>query len=146
MKYEDVYKLSRKYSPPKIDLRDAEIMDSYGDESYAERAIEHRIPEDVSREDFDFYGWIYSFMNFEDLMFYLYPIASELEKDPDLDCIDSFMYSLDRILPIRMLSLGADDMSAIKLGLRWIWESGGSNNVDWRQCPNLLREIGLSVE
>ena len=146
MKHEDVYNLSNKYSPPKVDLRDAEIMDSYGDESHAERAIQHLKPEDATREDFDYYGWVYPFMNFEDLLFYLYPIATEFEKDPTLDCIDSFMYSFDRALPRRKSLLAVDDMAAINAGLRWIWESGGVDAADWRQCPNLQNEIGVSVE
>ena len=145
MKHEDVYNLSRKHSPPKVNLRDAQIMDSYGDESHAERMIQHLKPEDVTREDFDWYGWVYPFMDFEDLLYYLYPIAMEYEKDPDLDCIDSFLYSLDRSLPIRKLSLDDGDMAAIRAALCWIWESGGSDSADWRQCPNLQAEIGVSI-
>ena len=146
MKYEDVYNLSKKYSPPKVNLRDAMIMDSYGDETYAKRSIQHSKPEDVTREDFDYYGWVYPFMKFEDLLYYLYPIAAEFEKDQTLDCIDGFMYSLDRALPSKKHLLEVADAAALNAALRWIWELGGDNAADWRQCPNLQDEIGVSVE
>ena len=77
-------------------LRKAEIMDTYGFEGRATRAINHRTPNDVTRDDLDFYGWVYAFLGFEDLLFYLYPIALELDRSKSLDCIDSFMYSLNR--------------------------------------------------
>ncbi|MFK8027657.1 MAG: hypothetical protein AB8C40_06305 [Gammaproteobacteria bacterium] len=146
MKHKNVYEMSRKYAPPKINLRDAEIMDSFGDESHAKRAIKHLLPTDVSREDFDYYGWVYPFMEFKDLLFYFYPIADEYEKDKELDCVDSFMYSLDRELPIGKLELDHNDVLAIKEGLHWIWESGGEGYADWWQCPNLQQEIGITVE
>ena len=61
--------MSKKYGPPKISLRDARILDDYGDESHATRPIQHRVPEDVSKEDFDFYRHVFSFMEFADLLF-----------------------------------------------------------------------------
>ena len=145
MKYKNVYKLSSRYSPPKISLRDAQILDC-GNERHAKRAIHHKIPDDVTRDDFDYYGWIYSFMEFEDLLFYFYPLALEYEKDKTIDCIDSFMYSLDRILPSRKLLLNRKDMAGIHEGLRWILESGGYDSADWEQCQNLQKEIGISAE
>jgi len=38
-----VYELSKRHGPPRIDLRKAEIMDSYGFEGRATLAINHRI-------------------------------------------------------------------------------------------------------
>lgn len=140
-----VYALSRKYGPLKIDLRAAEIMDSHGDDRFATRPIEHRIPEDVSREDLDFYGWIYAFMKFPDLLFYLYPVALEYQRDNGLDCVDSFMYSLDRCVPVESAKLSPDDQNALLDGLRWIWESAPLGYADWVQCRNLQAAIGVSV-
>jgi len=140
-----VYALSRKYSPPRIDLRTAEIMDAYGDERYATRPINHRVPEDVSREDLDFYGWVYAFMSFEDLLFYLYPIALEYERDRCLDCIDPFLYSLDRCVPLESSKLPTQDQRGLLDGLQWIWDAAPLDYADWVQCPNLQAAIGKSV-
>ncbi|MEM7599816.1 MAG: hypothetical protein AAF357_00185 [Verrucomicrobiota bacterium] len=144
-RYPRVYALSKKYGPPKIDLRRAEIMDSYGNEWNATRSIDHRVPENVSREDLDAYGWVYPFMKFPDLLFYLYPIALEYEKDLCIDCIDSFMYSLDRCLPEEMSKLHEDDREGLIAGLMWIWTSGDSGYADWVQCPNLQKAIGVTA-
>ena len=145
MKRESVYLLSRKYGPPKIDLRAAEILDSYGDESYATRPINHRVPDDVSREDFDHYQWVFCFMGFDDLLFYLYPIALEYERDKCLNCIDSFMYSLNGFVPEASSKLPSEDQQALLAGLRWIWEAAPIGYADWVQCPNLQAAIGVSV-
>ena len=139
-----VYSLSKKYAPPGIDLRSAEIMDSYGDESNATRPIDHRVPEDVSREDLDFYGWVYAFMEFNDLLFYLYPIALEFERDKKLGCIDAFMYSLDRFSG-ESSTLSAEDKAGLADGLRWIWNAAPRGYADWVQCPNLQALIGVSA-
>lgn len=146
-RYPRVYAMSKRYGPPEINLRDAEILDSYGDESYATRPIEHTVPENVTREDLDFYGWVYAFMGFRDLLFYLHPIAFEYEKDVRMDCVDAFMYSLDRIIPDEMPKLVQEDREALLEGLNWMWNSGGggSDYSDWAQCPNLQKALGVSV-
>ncbi len=120
-------------------------MDSYGDEAYATRPIHHKVPEDVSREDLDFYGGVYSFMGFEDLLFYLYPIAREFERDKCLDCIDAFLYSLERLFPLMSVSLSPGDQEALLDGLHWIWNAAPLGYADWIQCPNLQAALGISV-
>ena len=72
MNFEDIYNLSDKFAPPNVDLRKAQILDDYGDESYAQLIVNHKKPDDVNREEFDYYGWVYPFMEPEDLIFYLY--------------------------------------------------------------------------
>jgi hypothetical protein len=144
MKYKEVYDLSYKFSPPKIDLRKAEILDSYGDDSHAKLPINHNKPEDVTREELDYYRWIYSFIEVEDLLFYFYAILIEYEKDKKLDCIDSFMYTTDRIILDIQKSLEHQDLEVLKLGFTRIWEIGGNDYADWQQCPNLQRFIGIS--
>ncbi|NJO52950.1 MAG: hypothetical protein HC840_30140 [Leptolyngbyaceae cyanobacterium RM2_2_4] len=145
MLHPTVYSLSRKYGPPEIDLRKAEIMDSYGDETYAARPINHRVTEDVSRDDFDYYQWVFAFMGFKDLLFYLYPIALEYERDKCLNCVDSFMYSLNRFMPEELAQLSAEDQQGVLDGLRWIWDAAPLGYADWVQCPNLQAAIGKSV-
>ena len=143
MNHHAVYELSKKNGPPRIDLRRAEIMDSYGFEGRATRAINHRTPKDVSRDDMDFYGWIYAFLGFEDLLFYLYPIALELDKSKSLDCIDSFMYSLNRFVPEESSKLTKIDQQALIEGLRWMWDAVQLGYTDWEEYPNLRIAIGI---
>ncbi len=145
MNHQLVYQLSKKHGPPRIDLRMAQIIDGGGDERRASDRINHRIPDDVSKADLDFYGWVYSFLKFEDLLFYLYPIALEFERNKSLDCIDSFLYSLDRFVPTESSKLSVGDQQALLKGLRWIWNSAPSGYADWVQCPNLQKAIGVSV-
>ena len=120
-------------------------MDTYGFEGRATRAINHRTPNDVTRDDLDFYGWVYAFLGFEDLLFYLYPIALELDRSKSLDCIDSFMYSLNRFVPVESSQLTSGDQQAMIEGLRWIWDAVPLGYTDWVQCPNLQKAIGVSV-
>ena len=145
MEHAAVYMLSKKYGPPRINLRDAELLDSYGDDSWAKRPINHRVPEDVSLEDLKYYGWVYAFMAFEDLLFYLYPVVIAFEQDQTLDCIDSLMYSLDRFIPTSSSKLSKTDQSALCEGLTWLWEVGSPGYADWVQCPNLQKFIGIEV-
>lgn len=145
MKYKEIYDLSYKFSPPKIDLRKAKILDYYGDEIYAKLPINHNNPEDVTREEFDYYGWIYSFMEVEDLLFYFYTILIEYEKDKKLDSIDGFMYTIDRRILNIQKNLEYRDLETLKLGFTRIWEIGGNDYADWGQCPNLQKFIGISV-
>ena len=84
-------------------------------------------------------------MNFEDLLFYLYPVALEYSKDKCFDAIDGFMYSLDRYFPLEASKLPKEDYKKLIEGLRWIWDSGDLGYADWIQCANLQKAIGISV-
>ncbi len=146
MEHEETYHLSLKFSPPKIDLRQAQILDAYGDESYAQRVLNHKKPENVSREDFDYYGWVYPFMEPEDLLFYLYAMVVEFSKDKKIDCIDSFMYAVDKELPVLQKKLTHDDKAALKNAFKTIWSIGGNDDTDFAQCKNIQELIDISVE
>ena len=141
-----VYDLSKRYSPPTTDLRKAEIMDSYGDESYATRPIQHLVPEDVTRVDLDHYAHVWAFMQFHDLLFYLYPVVLQYELDNKIECIDFYLYSFDRLINQNLPQLEAYDKDAVIQGLQWIWDAGSTDYADWRQCPNLQRVLGVSVD
>lgn len=145
MRHEDVYELSKRHSPPKIDLLGADTLYRYGRERQGSHPISHIVPEDVTREDFDHYPYVFAFMEFEDLLFYLYPICLEYERDIEIDCIDSFMYSLDPFVPESHLKLSQADQNAVISGLSWIWNSSPLGYADWIQCPNLQAAIGVCV-
>ncbi|PHS26416.1 MAG: hypothetical protein COA83_03425 [Methylophaga sp.] len=71
MKHDDIYNLSKRFSPPKVDLRKAQILDDYGDDSFAKMPVKHNSPDDVRREEFDYYGWVYPFVEAEDRTWYI---------------------------------------------------------------------------
>lgn len=132
MKYEKVYQLSKSYGPPEWDLQSAEIADEWGDNKYAQREINHNSPEDVSKEDFLYYTQIYVHMDLESLLFYLYPIALEYEKDSRLwDRVDSFIYALNCKAPEKFNELKDSEIEALSDGLLWIYEAHGEGDKDW---------------
>ena len=143
MEYPNVHTLAKRYGPPKVDLQDAEILDSYGSEAHAQLPIMHHVPEDVTREQLDYYGWIYPFVEDTDLIFYLYPIAREYATDLSLDCIDSFLYTLEWRLERLLPTLTEEDEAALREGLLWIWDVGGTDYADWERCPTLQEFVGL---
>ena len=146
MKYEDIYNLSDKFAPPTIDLRKAQILDDYGDESYAKIIVNHKKPDDVKRKEFDYYGWVYPFMEPEDLIFYLYPILIEYEKDREIDCVDSFMYSMDREINKLLPKLSEEEREVLKKAFEEIWKFGSNVDLnDWYQCENIQKFIGVNL-
>lgn len=146
MEYKEIYRLSERFSPPKIDLRKAKILDDYGDDRYAKLRIAHRKPDDVTREEFDYYGWVYPFMEPEDLIFYLYSMLTEYKKDNRIDCIDSFMYSIDRELNNVLPKLSKKEVEVLKVAFNEIWNIGSNDNLnDWYQCENIQKFIGVNL-
>lgn len=145
MEHQRVYELSQRYSPPEVDLRQGRIADDYGSEDAAQLPICHQVPEDVTRAHFEYYGWVFPFLMDQDLLFYLYPIARVFAEDPALDCIDSFLYSLDTRLPKLIRELSDAEIDALKEGLVWIWDVGGDRGADWFACKKLQALCGLEV-
>ena len=134
MIHEKVYYLSKKFGPPNWDLQSAEIEDEWGDDTFAQRETNHNNPEDVTKEDFVYYTQIYIHMDLESLLFYLYPIAVEYEKDSNLwDRVDSFMYALNYRLPQKKDEFKKEDIEALKEGINWIYNAHNLHTEDWLQ-------------
>ena len=145
MEHQDIYKLSKRFSPPKIDLRKAQILDDYGDDAYAKMPVNHNSPEDVRREEFDYYVWVYPFVAPEDLLFYLYATIIEYENNKNLDSLDSFMYSMDKEINVLQKVLTEDENKTLKKAFKLIWDIGGEDWTDFHQCKNLQKLIGISI-
>ena len=144
MMHEAIYKLSSDYSPPKVDLRQAQIADDYGDESFSQHKIEHKKPCDVKREDFDHYTWVYSFVEPTDLIFYLYPILLEYERDNDIEAIAPFMYSMDSNIDKLRRTLNESQLAILKEALNKIWELGYyDDDNEWYQCKKIQEFLGV---
>lgn len=138
-----VLALSEKFGPPKINLRQAELLDGYGynQGEYAERPIAHNMPWHVSREDLDYYWSVFSFMSDEpgSLLFYLYPVALEFERDRCLAALQSLLFSLDMTYPALLALLREpEDAAAFAEGLSWILDAGGPDGAPFWFCPNLI--------
>lgn len=137
MKYSEIYGLSKRFSPPEVDLRKARILDDYGDDRFATLPVSHQKPDDVKREEFDYYGWCYPFMGPEDLLFYLYPIMIEYEKDSTLDCLESFMYTSDRKLNEILALLTNNEIQILRTAYKIIGDIDGGEWDELMQCRNI---------
>ena len=135
MNYPAVYALSKRFAPPQIDLRQAQIMDDYGDESWAKLLVNHTLPEDVSHNELVYYPHVWGFMGFEDLLFYLYAIATHQSLDHGGEYLDHYLYSLDRFIHEKWSGISQPERAAIIEGLQWI--KNGSPEADWEGCLNL---------
>ena len=67
----------------------------------------------------------------------------EYSKDKEIDCIDSFMYSMDRELATLLKKLNNDDKVALETAFKVIWNVGGDDYADFAQCKNLQELIGI---
>ncbi|MDP5144507.1 hypothetical protein [Rheinheimera baltica] len=148
MKHELAYKISKRFSPPKTDLRKALILDDYGDESYALMEITHKLPEDPSIEEFNYYGWIYSFMAAEDLLFYLYAVLVVADTvrtiDDGPDWLDSYIFSVDRSLP-EIIQLVEEDVESLRAELKALSRILMVYEEEQASVPNIMKFIELPI-
>ena len=71
-------------------------------------------------------------MDLESLLFYLYPIALEYEKDSNLwDRVNSFMSALNYKLPKNTDEFIKEDLEALEEGLQWIYSAHGFHTKGW---------------
>lgn len=146
MELSDIYKLSLKYSPPNINIRQAQILDDYGDESSAELIVKHEKPDDVTKKELDYYAWVYPFVEPEGLLFYLYSIVVEYSKNLEVEFVDSFLYSLDRELDGLRDKMLKEDLAVLRHALKHMHKAGGSEYADFAQCLNIQQFINTSIE
>ncbi len=69
----------------------------------------------------------------------------EFENNKDLDSLDSFMYSMDREISGLQKLLTKDENKTLKKAFELIWDIGGDDWADFRQCENLQTLIGISI-
>jgi hypothetical protein len=151
MEHQAVYDLSKAFGPPKTDVRQGKIED-YGEQCRCSHIVNHQVPEDVTHEDLDYYPDHWAFMDFGDLLFYLYPVALECEKDYESDCTYWYLMNLDMQLKPggefnrrdQLEQLSPEHRQAFREGLLWMfnaWEW----NADWVNCKHLQAEIGVHL-
>ena len=131
-----VLALSEGFAPPRVNLRQAEILDACGDASSATHHVSHSRPWDVMRADLDAYPDAWTFMDPTDLLFYLWPVATEYERDPTLTAVDMFVPSLDRCVPELLPQLDAPQRAALAEGVAWLRGDHGDHNLVFG-CANL---------
>ena len=113
-----LYELSKKYAPPVINLRQAEIMDSYGDEEYAKIQLNHVNPEDVKLEELLYYNQAWGFMNAKDLLFYAYAVTTFADSG-DKIFVEMYIYTIEQRLSRNdFLFMIQDDQGVFKEALK----------------------------
>ena len=138
MKHSQLYALSKRYSPPTVNLQQGKILDDHGIETYAKLTIDHEMPENVSRDELNYYPHVYAFLKAEDLLFYFYPIFIAFEIDRNLECIDSFMFSLDRNLPQLIRQITLEEQEILTDYLKTLLEIDGNEYIHWQTMENVL--------
>ena len=149
MKHEPAYKLSERFAPPKTDLRKARILDDYGDDTCATLEISHKRPEDPSIEEFNFYGWVYPFMDPEDLLFYLYSVSLVADDvhtiDDGPDWLQSYLFSFDRSLT-EIMRLAGEDIDLLRAELKQLSRILMAYEEDQSSVPGIMKFIESPVE
>ena len=92
-----LYSLSKRFSPPKIDLLSADYLDSGSTQPSTRFNNPHKTVEDVKTEELQIFRE-FSFMTPGDLIFYLSPILDAHTKESSLEATDFFIYSFERKL------------------------------------------------
>ena len=139
---EEIYNFSKKFAPPKTTLKSAEIMSEWGKSTLEDRVIDHSDPKNVTREEIEFYTMIYAFLEFEDFLFYLYPMIKEFIKDKNFDNLDFFLYSFDSKLLKNINKLSNEDIKILRKTLTWLSEQHGVEYSGIDQTYNIQRFIG----
>ncbi len=136
------YALSKAFAPPRVNLRQGEIADAYGDESYCTRLIRHVLPQDPTEEDFRFYSNCYPYMERTDLLYYFYSVCRSIST-PELD---GYFYTLSRNLPELIEVINEEQRLHLFCGLLALWTEDWAQTLDWMGCPELLKFLGVQVE
>lgn len=148
--FEKAYKISLRFSPPRMTLRDGRIKDDYGLENCATRILNHQRPEDVVYEDFDYYTDTFSFISGYDILFYFYSVIHIFENDPEDDRaeeqMDNLLYNLNTRIKVLKGLLG-DNYSLFVEVMLEIYNRH-SLKIDWIACKGLqeLLEIPTITE
>lgn len=137
MNFDELLTFSSNWAPPKIDFRKAEILDSYGDDEFAKLIVNHKVPNDVTLPDFQYYSpSIYSFMNTEDVLFYTYAVFKNYFVNVEFKHIDSFLYTLDRRIN-EICKITTNDQKLILVKYCNIIFEKHQFNADWFQSQAL---------
>lgn len=141
MKHPQLYALSKRYGPPTVNLQQGKILDDHGIETYAKLPIHHEVPEDVNRGELNYYPHVYAFLKAEDLLFYFYSIFIEFEIDRKLECVDSFMFSLDRNLPKLIRQITLEEQEILTDYLKAWLDMDGNEYIHWQTLENVLTRV-----
>jgi len=143
MDHSRIKRFSAHYGPPKVDLRKARIRDCWGGEKGAQVHLSHKKPEDVTREHLKEYHDVFSFVEKEDLLFYLCPIIRNLIEGGSDIWLDNYLYNLDESFESLDESLDKEEKQILRSALETIYQNGG--HECWGECPNLQEATGLKA-
>ena len=135
---------SSLFGPPKVDLREAQIKDCYGDEKYAQVPIHHIDPTDVTFEELDYYGrLVYAFMNFSDVVFYTYSVFVNFEKDYEFEHMDFLLYNYDRYTE-SLEQLPSKSFQILKDSCHYLFSLHGYH-ADWEGAKTFSKLMGIDI-
>lgn len=79
-------------------------------------------------------------------IYYLYQLLIEYKKDREIDCIDSFMYAMDREINNLLPGLNEEEFKVLKNAFKIMWTLDSSDNFnECYQCENTQKFIGVSL-
>ena len=141
----DLLKYSSAFGPPKLNLRDAQIISSYGRKDSAKLEINHNSPADVKDHEIDYYSYsVFSFMNLKDLIFYTYAIFQKHKAEGDYTHMDFLLYGYERNMDELKELLTSDLKSIFISSCNELFNLHGFEAA-WEQCPNLSKFIGIDI-
>ena len=154
-----LYSLSKRFSPPKIDLLSADYLDSGSTQPSTRFNNPHKTVEDVKTEELQIFRE-FSFMTPGDLIFYLSPILDAHTKDTSLEATDFFIYSFERKLEDALKLLSDEEKETLIQALTYLyeynWQAAVTTSessldsilhveiqpmIDFHSCPDILRLI-----
>lgn len=146
MELANLYEFSKSFAPPKMNLRQACIMDCWGDDRSATMPTNHNLPEDVLIEELNFYpqGWFY--MDIGSLLFYAYSVF-KFHDDPASNSawgcgVDTYFSSLENKFDALVKQESIDILFE---SIRIMWNEK-PYFFDLEDCPKFRKTLGIRIK
>lgn len=141
-----LHEFSKSFGPPKTDLRLARISDDWGDDRCAKMPIFHKLPEDVTIEELNYYpqGWF--FKDIDSLLFYAYAVFKHHDDPAGNDywrCgVDGFFCALENEIDVLVKKESVDILfDSIKI----MWNEN-PYFFDLEDCPKLRKILKIKIK
>ena len=131
-----------KYSPPKINLRLGRIADDNGNEINAQLRLDHKLPNDVTNAELEYYHDTFPFLAPYDLLFYLYPVIHNWAQNKNTDYLESYLYSICTYWSLLRPQLNKNDMSEIRAVFTLVRSNRAE--IDWdniESCTDIFNNV-----
>jgi hypothetical protein len=134
----DLYRLSKKFAPPEIDLRRGRILDDGGSDKYATVLLKHRDPTEVSVPELEYYHDVWLFLTPRDLIFYLYSVLRlDRIQGKRLVYLERWLDTVDRRLEEILLILNASQTQVFRDALANVTNTVSDSLTLFEDLPKL---------